>query len=398
MRVAWFDVYGGASGDMMLGALLDAGAPLAVVRGAVRGLGIRGLDVSVRRVRRGALGASKADVRIPPHGAHGHGHEHRGPAEIDRILRRARLESAVRALAREAFENLGDAEARVHRVPKARIHFHEVGSHDALADIVGSCAAFCALGIERAFVGPVPLGQGEVAAGHGRIPLPAPATLEILRSFPVRPGGAGETVTPTGAVLLATLGVPGGMPPMTLRTVGVGAGDRENPIRPNVLRVLVGDSLVPAGSFRQDEVCVLETQIDDASPQILGALFETALREGALDVFQAPVLMKKNRPGIHVTVISPPEKAEALAGLLFAETPTLGVRVRMSERWILEREFRTVRTRYGPVRVKIARTPSGVLLGASPEFESVRAAAVRRKAPLRAVWTAATAAADRDRA
>lgn len=386
MRAAYFDAFGGASGDMVLGALLDAGAPLAEARGAVRRLGIRGLDLAVRRVRRAGLSAAKAFVRAP---AAPPSRGRRLP-EIERLLGRVRLDTAVRRDAVAVFRRLGEAEAKVHGVPLRRVHFHEVGALDALADVVGSCAAFHALGLGRAAVSPLPVGPGEGAAGHGRIPLPGPAVAELLKGFEVRPApGAGETVTPTGAALLAVLGAPGTIPPMRLSAVGTGAGDRDEPGRPNVLRVLVGDA-APA-PWRADRVAVLETQLDDASPQILGALFEAALAAGALDVFEAPVLMKKNRPGVLVAIVAPPERAPAMADLLFRETPTLGVRVRVSDRWILDREVRTVRTPYGPVRVKLGLRGDEVV-NAVPEFESVRAAAARRGVPVKRVMRAAAAA------
>jgi len=432
MRLAYLECFAGASGDMFLGALLDAGVPAAVLEEAVRVLDI-GASLRVEKVDRSGITATKVHVldngriadageSLPAELAHQHAHSHntghhhhdehshshphthehehthgRSVTQIRALISGAPLDSRVQRLALHTFELLGAAEAKIHNVPVDKIHFHEVGAVDAIADIVASCAGFVHLNVGRWHSSPLNVGGGMVDCAHGRYPVPAPATAELMRGMPTYSAHIEkELLTPTGAALLRVLEPTFGLqPPMRVEHIGYGAGTRNSKGFPNVLRLTLGESSAGhlASTHLTDEVAVLETALDDCSPQILAYVSEQALARGALDVMLAPVQMKKGRPGTLLTLLCSPGTESAFADLLFRETSTLGVRTRRESRLILARELLTVDTPYGPIRVKRATTADGNARNLAPEFEDCRAAAERANVPLKEVQQAALRAA-----
>lgn len=372
---------------MILGALLDAGAPATHVRAALAGLGAGEIRMRVTRVRRGALAARYVAFR---------GSE-RTPAErrfreILRLLQRASLETRVRERSLRVFWRLAEAEARVHGVAPEEVHFHELGAIDTLGDVVGVCAALESLGVERITASPLALGHGSVETSHGRLPLPAPAALEALRGVPTYPADVSwETVTPTGAAILGALcDAFGPMPALTPSAQGYGAGNDRPGSFPNVLRAVLG---VGAPALDADVVSVLETNLDDMNPEQLPFLVETLLEAGALDVALSPLLMKKGRPGQLLRVLAHPSDRERLIRRILLESTTIGVRYHEMARQKLPRSSVTVPTRFGPIRVKRVRLPDGGTESA-PEYESCARAARRHAVPLREVYRAAERAAE----
>jgi hypothetical protein len=392
-RLLHLDAFSGIAGNMFLGALLDAGLQRRELEADLAGLGLPH-RLRVRRVRRGPLAARYVEVLVPrKRGSarrRGHVHDHgRSFAEVARILRRARLVPAVRDRALAIFEALGRAEARVHGIALEKVHFHEVGAVDALVDVTGAAIALERLGIARVTASPVALGSGSVETEHGRLPLPAPATLELLRGIPTVPAHVDwETVTPTGAALLKSLVDEFcALPAMTIERVGHGAGnDRPGPM-PNVLRAVLGR----AAAFGSDRVAVLETHLDDLVPEHFDYLMESLFEAGALDVSLQHLQMKKNRPGFGIRVIARPSDRLALARRLFAESSAIGVRVSESDRIVLRREQRQVATRFGRIGVKLVFDELGGV-EVSPEYDDCKRAARRSGAPLREVVRAAEAA------
>jgi hypothetical protein len=390
MRIAWFDCFSGISGDMTLGALVSAGWPAEELRSLPGRLGLEGVRVEVKDVRRGPLAALQVEVVVEAAQQ-----PHRHLRQVEETLVRADLPAAVRERSLAVFRRLAAAEAEVHGTSVEQVHFHEVGAVDALVDVAGALLGLDRLGIARVHASPPRLGQGSVRSEHGLIPVPAPATALLLRGVPVEIGEVqSELTTPTGAALLATLVEDWGPPPaFRLERVGTGAGSRELAGQPNVLRVFVGEAQEPAGagSLRHRRVAVLETALDDENPQYVGALLPRLLAAGALDAMVVPSVMKKGRPGMWLVVIAEPESTDALARLLLSETTSLGVRVRHDERVELERRVEPVETPFGRILLKVASLPGGGER-AVPEFESVRGAAERAGRPLREVAEAALAA------
>ncbi|MEO5616865.1 MAG: nickel pincer cofactor biosynthesis protein LarC [Candidatus Eisenbacteria bacterium] len=386
MKIAWFDCFAGISGDMTLGALVAAGWDPEALRSLPARLRLEGVSVSIEPARRGPFAATRVDVQVAE-ARQPHRHLH----HVAAILQSAELSPTVRARALAVFRRLAEAEAAVHGSTIERVHFHEVGAADALVDIVGAAEGLEALGVERVYSSAPRLGGGEVQSQHGLIPIPAPATALLLRGAPVELGPIPlELTTPTGAALLATLVESWERPPVfRILAVGAGAGARDPKELPNVLRVLIGE-VEGAGTPRR-EVAVLETALDDESPQYVAALIPRLLGEGALDAMVVPVTMKKGRPGLLLVVVAPPETAEALAALLMRESTTLGVRMRREERFELERRVDQVMTAHGSVALKVARLPDGGER-AVPEFESLREVAERAGRPLREVAELAIAA------
>ncbi|HEX5139196.1 MAG TPA: nickel pincer cofactor biosynthesis protein LarC [Planctomycetota bacterium] len=385
MRVALLEPFAGVAGDMFVGALVGAGAPFARVRQGLRTLRLP-VTVSCGTVERGGLRGRKFRVKS------GEQHAHRGLKEILAILRRGKLPARALALATAAFARLAEAEAKVHGVPVGKVHFHEVGALDAICDIAGAALAMDALGIEGLWSRPLPLSTGLVTMEHGRLPVPAPATLELMKGRAVYDSGlSGELVTPTGAALVAAWAETSDPPAFAPSSIGYGAGDRDPHEYPNLCRVLVGETVARAG-----ELSELVCDVDDATPQVLGHLLAALLEAGALDATLQPVVMKKGRPGTRVGVLARAETVPALEALLFREGTTLGVRRRRVERTELPRRIVSVRTRYGPVKVKV-----GELLGeavhVAPEYEDCRALAAKANVPLREVIRAAVAAAAGER-
>jgi uncharacterized protein (TIGR00299 family) protein len=427
------DAFSGIAGNMLLGALLELGLPQRTLIADLGGLGVPFQLVS-RRVRRGALVARWVDVRVPRprsggrkaarpaaspvqshgHAAHDHDHPHHhdhdhdhAPArprasarraraggrrytEIRRLLERARLAPEVRGRSLAAFAALAEAEARVHGIAVEQVHFHEVGAVDAIVDITGAAIGLARLGVGRVTCTPLPLGHGTVDTEHGRLPLPAPATLELLRGIPVAPAHiAWETVTPTGAALARTLVDEfRELPAMTVERIGLGAGNDRSGGLPNVLRAVLGRK----AGVGADRVVTLECHLDDLNPEHFDYLMERLFEAGALDVALQHLQMKKNRPGFAIRVIARPAERETLARVLFAESTTLGVRVSESDRIVLAREERRVATPFGPIRVKVVRDAGGRPTP-SAEYEDCKKAARRAGVPLREVVRAAEEAA-----
>ncbi|MCP3986898.1 MAG: nickel pincer cofactor biosynthesis protein LarC [bacterium] len=376
-RVLHLDPFSGAAGNMFLAAMLDAGLPRRKLKEALDGLGVEHRLV-VRRVKRGSLSAPYLDVKVPKP-RRGHHHPHRHYDAIRRLLDGAKLEAPVRDQAQAIFAALAKAEARVHGIPIEKVHFHEVGAVDAIVDITGAAIAVHAMGIERVSVGPVALGQGTVETEHGRLPLPAPATLELLRGVPTVPAHVGwETITPTGAAILRTLGDEfTGLPAMTIEAIGHGAGnDRPGPL-PNLLRVVIGRE----SGGGADRVVCLETNLDDLVPEHFDHVMEQLLEAGALDVSILHQQTKKNRPGFLLRVLTTPAERIPLATRLLSLTGSLGVRSLESDRLILPREIRRVDTRFGKIRVKFVTAPDGST-EVSAEYDDCKRAALRAKRPL----------------
>lgn len=383
MRVAVLDAWAGVAGDMWVGALLDAGVPLAPLREAVRSLGLPGVDVRAAKVRRqgltgthfvvdvAAAGADFAPLPAAAHGAvltPGGGHAHRGLREIEAIVQRAALPAAVRADCLKVYRAIGEVEAEAHGVPIEQVHFHEVGAEDTIVDVVCACLGLHLLGVEQVFANGIEVGSGTVHAAHGVLPVPAPATAALLRGIPVRSSLPGERTTPTGAALLRTFGT-GFDEPLTLRSeaIGYGAGTRDSAEVPNLLRLTVGtrvDASSPTGLVE------LACQLDTATGEQVGWLLDELLRRGASDAFAAPITMKKGRPGVLLTVLCEPAAAAPLTTLLLEESSTLGVRRHAVQRSVLERHVETRDTALGRVVFKVARLPGGSVV-ARPEADDV---------------------------
>lgn len=381
MRIAYFDCFAGASGDMIVASLLDAGLKLPALRRELGKLDLHGFTVKTARVTRGMLSALRFDVRV----AHEH-HAHRTLRVIERIIARSALSDRVKEDSRKVFLRLAQAEAKVHRTRPEEIEFHEVGAVDSIVDIVGAAIALEALGVEAIYFSPLHLGTGTVRCRHGVLPVPAPATVELVKGIQVMQGSVeAELTTPTGAAVLTAMGRCQPPPPARFDAVGHGAGTRELVEIPNVLRVRIGEVCPPRDG---DRVCVMETNIDDMPSQIYGHLFDRLFAAGALDVFATPIHMKKNRPAVLLNVIAPTELVPLLEEILFSETTTFGIRRHEVERTKLSRKETTVATRHGKVRVKIGRMGKEIKTVA-PEYEDCRKAAEKAGVPLKAVWQAA---------
>jgi len=442
MRIAYLDCFSGISGDMFLGALLDAGVPAELLEKTVETLGV-GARLEVSRVNRSGISATKVDVyshgekdlpreefeksrsqesksgsqesgvgsqhrvgaelrsamdgaetrpHTPAAEEHGHEHDHkhghgRGLKEIREIIRGAQgISERAKGTATAIFENLGAAEAKIHHVPIEKVHFHEVGAVDALVDICCAAVGAEALQVEEWICSPLNVGGGTVVCAHGTFPIPAPATLELLKDAPVYSSGPQkELVTPTGAAIAKTLAKRfAEFPSMKVAATGYGAGTRDFPGYPNVLRLTVGESGAEAHAAAEEAIAVLEASIDDLNPQVFGYVMDRALAEGALDAFGTQLQMKKNRPGMLLTVLAKPSDAERLTKLIFAETSTLGVRIRQEQRRALGRRWVSVQTRWGEVRMKVASL-NGSISNYAPEYEDCRKIAGEQHLPLKSV-------------
>jgi uncharacterized protein (TIGR00299 family) protein len=416
MRIAYLDCFSGISGDMFLGALVDAGVSPKLLENTVTALNI-GARLEISRVERGGIAATKVDVYangekdLPrevfweqeeahshPHvQEHGDSHEHhhhgygRNLADIRKIIEKTAIGSAAKATAIRIFDALGEAEAEIHNTSIEQVHFHEVGSVDAMVDIVCAAVGAESLAVEEWICSPLNVGGGTVKCAHGTLPVPAPATLKLLQDAPVYSSGQQvELVTPTGAAIVKTLSrrfAP--FPAMKIEKAGYGAGTREFPEHPNLLRLTIGeaspaDDAATSPATSNDTIAVLEANLDDLSPQVLAYAMERLLAEGALDVFSVPVQMKKSRPGALLTVLAKIEDANRLTRLIFAETTTLGVRRREEQRQTLSRRWETVDTTWGPVRIKIANV-NGSVSNYAPEYEDCRTLAETQHIPLRTV-------------
>lgn len=419
--ILFLDCFAGVAGDMLVAALIHAGAPLERVLADVRALGVPGWTARTEPVHRGAYAATR--FRVTPdataadadraqthdhsHGhdhGHSHGHDHghahdagddtfpgqpqRDWATIRGLIEAAVLPERVRQRALAAFGRLAEAEARVHGVPVEHVQFHEVGAVDSIVDIVAVCSALEALGVDQIVATPLPMGQGTVRTQHGLLTIPVPATVEVLRGFPVMPSRfGGELVTPTGAALIAALATPGPMPAMVIRAVGYGAGTRDPATHANVVRAVVGDGY--AGS--PGEVAELSAQVDDLPGEAVPPLIDALLDAGALDAFVQPITMKKGRPALAIRALCAPDRREQVGRALLRHAGTFGYRWSLQQREVLARRHDTVATRFGPIRVKIGEH-AGELLHAAPEFEDCRAAAAAAGVPVPEVFRAALAA------
>jgi uncharacterized protein (TIGR00299 family) protein len=442
MRTGYLECFSGISGDMLLGALVDAGVPFALLEETAALLNV-GARLEMRRVSRGGIAGTKVDVitpdqaaagSTPSHAEHSHEHlphehhtheghthetvgapsfpspsaervadhepdpapvqqvhthpqshaEHRSLSTILSIIRATSLSESVKERAIRAFQLLGEAEAAIHSIPVEKVHFHEVGAVDTIVDIVCTAAGCEALGVDRWLCSPLNVGSGTVECQHGTLPVPAPATLALLGSAPVYAAGPPmERVTPTGAAILRMLNVTyAPLPAMRVAAAGYGAGGRETAGQPNLLRLLVGEEDEDAGS---ESVAVIETVIDDSTPQLLAYVAERLLEAGAWDVYRASVQMKKGRTGVQLTVLCRPDLVAALRDLIFRETTTIGLRWRLENKVALKREFLEVETTWGEVCIKIARWPSGKIANASPEYEDCRLLATQFSVPLKQV-------------
>ncbi|MBI2893018.1 MAG: nickel pincer cofactor biosynthesis protein LarC [Deltaproteobacteria bacterium] len=381
-RIVYLDCFSGIAGDMTLAALVDAGVPLDHVREELGSLGVTGWQIATRTIVRSGIAATKLDVEV------GAGQPERTFSEIRSIIEGSKLADGARSRALQVFERLGRAEARVHRVELDDVHFHEVGAVDAIVDVCGTAVALDWLGA-RVTSAPVPHGRGFVEARHGVLPLPSPAALEALEGVPVYGVDLeAELVTPTGAAIVGALAESfGPLPSLRIESIGWGAGTRELPDRPNLLRAIVGE---PALSSSQGTHFVIEANVDDMTPEIAGFLLERLLCEGALDVWLGPVQMKKGRPGFLVGVLARAVDRERLETVLLSESTTIGVRRHAVERRELPRSFETVETRYGPIPIKVAS--DGVAHNAVPEFEACKSAALAYRVPLKDVFAEAIAA------
>jgi uncharacterized protein (TIGR00299 family) protein len=380
MKAAYFDCFSGISGDMTLGALVDAGCPLGLLRDELKGLDVPSWEISAEKVWKNGMAATHVSVRTEDT------QTHRSLTTILGVLEKSKLAAAVSERASAIFRRLAEAEAAVHDVPIEKIHFHEVGAADAIVDIVGACFGFSALGIERFACSALNVGGGTAKMAHGVLPVPAPATARLLLGKPTYSNGVQkELVTPTGAAIVATLCQTfGPQPPMRMESIGYGAGTTDLEGQPNVLRIMVGESLEVSEAEFDEEVRVIEANLDDLNPQVYGYFVERALAVGALDVFTAPVQMKKGRPGTLLTLLCKPDRAKELMDLVFAETTTFGLRSYTAQRRVLPREWESVQTRFGEVRLKVARV-KGKILQVSPEYEDCRKLAEEKKVALREV-------------
>jgi uncharacterized protein (TIGR00299 family) protein len=440
MRIAYLDCFSGMSGDMFLGALLDAGVSAQVLERTVAGLNL-GARLEISRVNRSGITATKVDVLVhgekelpreqfwaqteladshqhTPSGEHPHGHSHKeahaeqhssttpsgagSPAphdhrhgrslrEICAILEQAVISEGARKTALAMFGALGEAEARIHNRDMESVHFHEVGAVDAVVDIVGAAVGAEALGVDEIVCSALNVGGGTVSCAHGVFPVPAPATVELLRGAPVYSSGIEkELVTPTGAAIVKVLAKRfGAFPEMTIEKSGYGAGARDLPGHPNVVRLTIGEAAKLAAKTSQETIAVLEANLDDLNPQVIGYVMGRLLEDGALDVLGVPAQMKKGRPGTLLTVLCRPEDSARLTQRMFAETSTLGVRQRLEQRQTLARRWVTVATEWGDVRIKVA-SMNGAISHFAPEYEDCRQIASERHLPLKDVMQAAT--------
>jgi uncharacterized protein (TIGR00299 family) protein len=392
--IAYLDCVGGLAGDMLISALLDAGAGEEALRAVPNRLGMTGVELAIERVERHGIGALHLDVRTGHDHSHGHGHDHphRSWRSIREQLSQADLSETVRSRSLAVFGRLAEVEGGIHGVPPDDIHFHELGAVDTLVDVVGTVTLLDDLGVTRLLCSPLPMGHGVIRAAHGMIPLPAPATADLLVGAPVFGIDVeAETVTPTGAALAATLTDGWGrLPTMTVRAVGYGAGTADFTRRANLVRVLIGESTDDGPA--EAEVLVLETNLDDLNPELLPDAVERCFAAGALDVWTVPVMMKKGRPGFVLSALARPAHETAVAHAMLEETTALGVRVGRRRRYELEREERAIHVDGEPIRVKIGRL-DGRIVNVAPEHDDCAAVAGRTGATVKSIWTAALAAA-----
>ena len=391
-KVAYFDCFSGASGDMILGALLDAGLELSALAEQLEKLGLEGYELKAEKTSRLGFAGTKFEVLVAERGhdeESGHHHE-RHLGDIRSMIQASSLGDSVKGRSIAVFERLAEAEATVHGKEPDEVHFHEVGAVDSIIDIVGAAIALELLGIEEVICSPLRTGTGYVECRHGRLPVPAPGTAELLKGYPVAPTDVpAELTTPTGAAILTTLAAGfGPCPQMQVGSVGYGAGRRETEPIPNLLRVFIGER---SDRYLTDTAIVIETNLDDMSPELIGHLAQKLLDLGALDVYSVPIYMKKGRPGVLLSVIAEPQDASRLEEAVLLESTSFGVRKYEVQRQKLAREHVTVATEYGEARVKLGKI-GGEVKKAAPEYEDCKKLADERGVPLREVYRAVMAA------
>jgi len=386
MKIAYFDCFAGISGDMILGALVDAGLELEVLQGELSKLRLEGFRLEAKKVKRCAITGTKVEVVIE-HPQHSHRHL----SHILEVIQGSSLSPQVQADCQTIFTRLAEAEAKIHGTSVEHVHFHEVGALDSIVDIVGSAIGLRHLGLGKIFSSPLHLGSGFVMAEHGKLPVPAPATAELVKEVPTYSTEvAGELTTPTGAAIITTLASQfGSMPFMKIQSVGYGAGSKEFPSLPNLLRLMVGEV---DGDLEEDTIAILESNIDDMNPQFFETLWERLFQAGALDVYLTPIFMKKSRPAIKLTVLSPPEKVNDCNRILFEETTTFGVRISQAMRKKLLREIKEIETRYGRVRIKVGKMGDEIT-DLCPEYDDCRTLANRLHLSVREIYREAQRAA-----
>jgi len=385
VKVAYFDCFAGISGDMTLGALVDAGLNLDDLKKELSKLNLTGYEISAEKVTKNGITGTKVNVAIEEQKAHRH------LRHINEIIDNSALDDDIKQTGKQIFERLAVAEAKIHNTTIEKIHFHEVGAIDAIIDIVGAVIGVKLLGIEKVYASKIHVGRGFVECQHGKIPLPAPATTELLTGVPIYSTGIErELTTPTGAAIITTLaGSFGNMPEMTVEKTGYGAGSGDLEI-PNLLRVIIGET--KAGEYETDTVMVIETNIDDMNPEFYEYVTERLLKQGALEVYIMPVYMKKSRPGALMTVLCADERIDQILSTLFSETTTIGVRMHRASRKKLQREIITIETEYGDIRVKLSKAGEKVL-NIAPEYEDCKKIAADSNIPLKQVYDAAKNAA-----
>jgi uncharacterized protein (TIGR00299 family) protein len=380
MKLAYFDCFSGISGDMTLGALIDAGCSADLLRTELKSLQVPGWELTTEKVWKNGMAATYVRVKTEDQ------QKHRSLSTILEILTNSRLAPPIQERASRIFQKLGEAEAHVHDAPLEKVHFHEVGAVDAIVDIVGSCIGFQALGIERFASSPLNVGGGTAKMAHGVLPVPAPATARLLQGAPTFSNGVQrELVTPTGAAIVTTLCDSfGAQPLMIVSAIGYGAGTADLEGQPNVVRIMIGETARQVSSAGNEEISIIEANLDDMNPQIYGYVLEKALAAGALDVYTTALQMKKNRPGTLLTILCRPEDTDSLMSIIFAETTTFGVRSHRAQRRALPREWVNVSTGYGSVRIKLSRS-NGHILHVTPEYDDCRKLAVEKQVPLQQV-------------
>jgi len=385
MKIAYFDCFSGASGDMILGALVDAGLPIDTLRRELEKLPLSGFSIRSDKVSKKGISGTRVIVEAEDSSTHRH------LPKIIEIINSSSLADTIKRTAIDVFENLARAEAKIHNTTVEKIHFHEVGAIDAIVDIVGAAIGLHALGIEKVETSRIHVGSGFVECQHGRMPLPAPATLELLQGVPIFCEGIeAELITPTGAAILKTVSSRfGPAPDMTLEAIGFGAGKRDLPI-PNLLRLWIGQSAeLPAD---KDEIVLIETNVDNMNPELLAHAAESLWGEGVLDIYFTPIIMKKNRPATKLSLLVTPQSLDSVTARIFTEVSTLGIRYQRMSRTVLAREVISVETEYGKVEVKIGRY-SGEVCTVNPEYESCNRIARQSGLPVRDVFDAARATA-----
>jgi pyridinium-3,5-bisthiocarboxylic acid mononucleotide nickel chelatase len=378
MKIAYGDLIGGISGDMFVGAMLDLGLSLNKLKSELKKIPTLKYRLQVAKKTIHSIGATRFQVICPAQEAG------RSWKQIQTLINRSRLPAAVKETGIRIFARLAEAEGKIHKIAPAKVHFHEIGATDSIVDIMAAAAGAHELGIDAFHFSRIPLGRGLTRALHGPLPVPGPATLELLKGLPVQGIDLdGETVTPTGAAILSSLGKSfGAQPSMTMEKIGYGAGQRDFLDRPNVLRLVIGTDALP---WSQEEMLVIETNIDDMNPEFYDYVFDRLLAAGARDVFLSPIQMKKNRPGTLLRVIAEPKDREALARIILSETSTIGVRYYPVARIILKRISEKLKTRHGTIRVKVVEEPNGTRR-LTPEYEDLKRIAAAKKIPLKLLY------------